>query len=41
MFCCTGAADCGGGGAEVSVGVCIGFSVPGVGALGGGRSEDA
>lgn len=40
MFCCTGAADCGGGGAEVSVGVAIGFSVPGVGALAGGRSVD-
>lgn len=40
VFCCIGAADCGGGGAEVIVGVDIGFSVPGVGALGGGRSED-
>lgn len=34
-------AACDGGGADVSVGVSIGFSVPGVGALGGGRSEEA
>jgi len=40
VFCCTGVADCGGG-AEVSVGVGAGFSVLGVGALAGGRSEGA
>ena len=40
VFCCTGAVDCGGR-VEVSEGVCIRFSVPGVGALGGGRSDDA
>lgn len=44
VFCCMGAPDCGGGGggaeASVGVGVGIGFSVPGVGTLGSGRSED-
>lgn len=36
---CRTAVDCGGG-TEASVGVGIGFSVPGVGALAIGRSED-